>query len=287
MNLTLDSKVALITGGSRGIGAAAVRVFAAAGAKVVFNYHSAKAQAEALARECGERNCRAVESDLSNTEAAHQLVEKAISTFGRLDILVANHGIWPPEDAPIDRMSDEQWHRTIAVNLDSVFSLVKHSVGQMKKQSATASKSSSETKPGETKSGETRPAETKSGAPSASPAGHIVLISSTSGQRGEAFHCDYAATKGALISMVKGLSTELARDRIYINAVAPGWVDTDMSAPALKNPPTRDKIFRGIPLGRVGTPEEIAGPILFLCTPYAGFITGEIFNVNGGAVLVG
>src|ERR1700731_88491 len=277
MNLTLDSKVALITGGSRGIGAAAVRVFAAAGAKVVFNYHSAKAQAEGLARECGEGNCRAVESDLSTTDAARQLVEKAVSAFGRLDILVANHGIWPPEDTPIDRMSDEQWHRTIAVNLDSVFSLVKHSVGQMKKQSAAASKSSPEKKSGET----------KSGAPSASPAGHIVLISSTSGQRGEAFHCDYAATKGALISMVKGLSTELARDRIYINAVAPGWVDTDMSAPALNDPATRDKIFRGIPLGRVGTPEEIAGPILFLCTPYAGFITGEIFNVNGGAVLVG
>ena len=277
MNLTLDSKVALITGGSRGIGAAAVRVFAAAGAKVVFNYHSAKAQAEGLARECGEGNCRAVESDLSTTEAAHKLVDKAISAFGRLDILVANHGIWPPEDTPIDRMFDEQWHRTIAVNLDSVFSLVKHSVGQMKKQSAAASKSSPEKKSGET----------KSGAPSASPAGHIVLISSTSGQRGEAFHCDYAATKGALISMVKGLSTELARDRIYINAVAPGWVDTDMSAPALNDPATRDKIFRGIPLGRVGTPEEIAGPILFLCTPYAGFITGEIFNVNGGAVLVG
>jgi 3-oxoacyl-[acyl-carrier protein] reductase len=272
MNLTLNSKVALITGGSRGIGAAAVRVFAAAGAKVVFNYHSAKAQAETLARECGEGNCRAVESDLSSTDAARKLVEKAVSAFGRLDILVANHGIWPPEDAPIDRMSDEQWHRTIAVNLDSVFSLVKHSVGQMKKQSAGASKSF---------------AETKSGAPSAAPAGHIVLISSTSGQRGEAFHCDYAATKGALISMVKGLSTELARDHIYINAVAPGWVDTDMSAPALNDPATRDKIFRGIPLGRVGTPEEIAGPILFLCTPYAGFITGEIFNVNGGAVLVG
>jgi 3-oxoacyl-[acyl-carrier protein] reductase len=272
MNLTLNSKVALITGGSRGIGAAAVRAFAEAGAKVVFNYHSAKAEAEALARECGETNCRAVQSDLSTTEAARQLVASTVSAFGRLDILVANHGIWPPEETPIDRMSDEQWHRTIAVNLDSVFSLVKHSVGQMKKQAAASYKSSTES---------------QSGAPSVSTAGHIVLISSTSGQRGEAFHCDYAATKGALISMVKGLSTELARDRIYINAVAPGWVDTDMSAPALNDPPTRDKIFRGIPLGRVGTPEEIAGPILFLCTPYAGFITGEIFNVNGGAVLVG
>ena len=114
-----------------------------------------------------------------------------------------------------------------------------------------------------------------------------MLISSTSGQRGEAFHCDYSATKGALISMVKGLSTELARDHIYINAVAPGWVDTDMSAPALNDPSTRENIFRSIPMGRVGTPDEIAGPILFLCTPYAGFITGEVFNVNGGAVLVG
>jgi len=264
MNLTLNSKVALITGGSRGIGAAAVRMFVAAGAKVIFNYQAAKAQAEDLVRECGEGNCRAAKSDLSTTEAAQQLVSTAISAFGRLDILVANHGIWPPEDAPIDRMSDEQWHRTIAVNLDSVFSLVKHSVAQMKKQGAASSAASSRT-----------------------AAGHIVLVSSTSGQRGEAFHCDYAATKGALISMVKGLSTELACDRIYINAVAPGWVDTDMSAPALNDPPTREKIFRGIPLGRVGTPEEIAGPILFLCTPCAGFITGEVFNVNGGAVLVG
>ena len=264
MNLTLNSKVALITGGSRGIGAAAVRMFAAAGAKVVFNYQAAKAQAEDLVRECGAENCRALQSDLSTTEAARQLVSSAISAFGRLDILVANHGIWPPEDAPVDRMSDEQWHRTIAVNLDSVFALVKHSVGQMKKQAAASSGEASET-----------------------AAGHIVLVSSTAGQRGEAFHCDYAASKGALISMVKGLSTELARDQIYVNCVAPGWVATDMAAPALNDPPTREKVFRTIPLGRVGTTEEIAGPILFLCTPYAGFITGEVFNVNGGAVLVG
>jgi 3-oxoacyl-[acyl-carrier protein] reductase len=253
MNLTLNSKIALITGGSRGIGAAAVRLFVAAGAKVVFNYQSAKAQADDLVRECGPENCRAVQSDLSTTQAARQLVASAIAAFGRLDILVANHGIWPPDDAPIDRMSDEQWHRTIAVNLDSVFGLVKHAVGQMKKQGG----------------------------------GHIVLVSSTAGQRGEAFHCDYAASKGALISMVKGLSTELARDHIYVNCVAPGWVATDMSEAALSDPPTRAKVFANIPMGRVGTPDEIAGPILFLCTPYAGFITGEIFNVNGGAVLVG
>jgi 3-oxoacyl-[acyl-carrier protein] reductase len=253
VNLSLNSKVALITGGSRGIGAAAVRMFVAAGAKVVFNYQAAKAPAENLVRELGAGNCRAIQSDLSITEAAGQLVSSAIAAFGRLDILVANHGIWASEDAPIDRMSEEQWHRTVAVNLDSVFALVKHSVGQMKKQGG----------------------------------GHIVLVSSTAGQRGEAFHCDYAATKGALISMVKGLSTELACDGIRVNCVAPGWVATDMSAAALSDPATREKIFAGIPLGRVGTPEEIAAPILFLCTPHAGFITGEVFNVNGGAVLAG
>jgi 3-oxoacyl-[acyl-carrier protein] reductase len=256
MKLSLDSRVALITGGSRGIGAAAVRLFVEAGAKVVFNYQSSKTQAEEIVDGCGADQCHAVQCDLTGTEPAQKLVADAIARFGRLDILVANHGIWPPDDAPIERMSDQQWHRTVSVNLDSVFSLVKHSVAQMKKQGG-------------------------------STAGHIVLVSSTAGQRGEAFHSDYAATKGALISMTKGLSTELAHDRIYINCVAPGWVNTDMSAPALADPATRDRIFRVIPLGRVAKPEEIAAPILFLCTPHAGFITGEVFNVNGGAVLVG
>lgn len=254
VSLVLEGKVALISGGSRGIGAETVRLFIEAGAQVAFSYRQAQDQADTLSAACGgPQCCVAIRQDLSTPADGRALVASAVRAFGRLDVLVANHGIWPPEDAPIERMSEEQWHRTIAVNLDSVFSLVKHSVGQMKKQGG----------------------------------GHIVLVSSTAGQRGEAFHCDYAATKGALISMVKGLSTELARDHIYINSVAPGWVDTDMSAAALNDPPTRAKIFRGIPLGRVGTPEEIAGPILFLCTPYAGFITGEVFNVNGGAVLVG
>ena len=265
MNLSLDSKVALITGGSRGIGAATVRLFTEAGAKVVFNYQSAKAQADDLVRQCGAANCRAVQCELSTPAAAAHLVSSAVEAFGRLDILVANHGIWPSEDTPIDQMTDDHWRRTIAVNLDSVFGLIKHAVAQMKKQPRPA------------------PVDNQP----APPAGHIVLVSSTAGQRGEAFHCDYAATKGAVISMVKGLSTELARDGIRVNCVAPGWVATDMSFAALNDPPTRAKVFATIPLGRVGTPEEIAGPILFLCTPHAGFITGEIFNVNGGAVLVG
>jgi 3-oxoacyl-[acyl-carrier protein] reductase len=268
VNLSLDSKVALITGGSRGIGAATVRLFAASGAKVAFNYQSAKAKADELVRDCGPSNTRSIQSDLSTPSAAKDLIASAVAAFGRLDILVANHGIWPPDDVSIDRMTDEQWRRTIAVNLDSVFGLVKHAVEQMKRQPKPAASTPE-----------------AGGAPP--PAGHIVLVSSTAGQRGEAFHCDYAASKGALISMVKGLSTELARDGIRVNCVAPGWVDTDMSRAALDDPPTRAKVFAAIPLGRVGTAQEIAGPILFLCTPHAGFINGEIFNVNGGAVLVG
>jgi 3-oxoacyl-[acyl-carrier protein] reductase len=256
--LSLSGKVALISGGSRGIGAATVRMFTSAGAKVAFSYRSARAQAETLAMECGGNVCYPIASNLDNPEAARSLVTETVNHFGRLDILVANHGIWPVQDIAIDRMSDQQWRSTLSVNLDGVFGLVKHSVAQMKSQARTSA-----------------------------PAGHLVLISSTSGQRGEAFHCDYSATKGALISMVKGLSTELAPHGIYVNCVAPGWVDTDMSAEALASPTSGDEIRATIPMGRVGRPEEIAGPVLFLCTEHAAFITGEVFNVNGGAVLVG
>jgi 3-oxoacyl-[acyl-carrier protein] reductase len=256
--LSLSGRVALITGGSRGIGAATVRMFAAAGARVAFNYLKAKAAAEKLVADCGNEVCAALHCDLTGTETAGELVAGTVRRFGRLDILVANHGLWPAEDVPIEKMTAQQWRNTLSVNLDSVFALVKHSVAQMKRQP-------------------------KSGA----AAGHIVLVSSTSGQRGEAFHCDYSATKGALISMVKSLASELSRDPIYVNSVAPGWVDTDMSRPALEDPRASQSILNAIPLGRVGKPEEIAGPILFLCTEHAGFITGEIFNVNGGAVLVG
>jgi len=258
MRLSLSGKVALITGGSRGIGAAVVRMFVAADAKVLFNYEKSKQQADQLVKELCPDNCAAVACNLSGTETAQQLVASVVERFGRLDILVANHGVWPAEDVPVDQMRDSQWRNTVAINLDSVFALIKHSVAQMKKQE-------------------------KSGG----AAGHIVLVSSTAGQRGEAFHCDYAASKGALISLVKGLSTELARDGIHVNCVAPGWVDTDMSASALNDPESSAKIFATIPLGRVAKPEEIAAPILFLCTPAAGFITGEVFNVNGGAVLAG
>lgn len=256
--LSLSGKVALISGGSRGIGAATVRMFAAADAKVAFSYRSARRQAEALAKECGSDVCFPIASDLNTPEAARSLVAQTVQHFGRIDILVANHGVWPVQDVPIEKMTDDQWRSTLSINLDGVFGLVKHTVAQMKSQPR-----------------------------SGGPTGHIVLISSTSGQRGEAYHCDYSATKGALISMVKGLSTELAPAGIYVNAVAPGWVDTDMSAEAIADSKSGEEILRTIPLRRVGKPGEIAAPILFLCTNHASFITGEILNVNGGAVLAG
>ena len=259
VSLDATGTVALVTGGSRGIGAATARMFVRAGAKVVFSYEKAKTDAEKLVAELGEETCAAVQAELSSADASKSLVEVAIKRFGRLDTLVANHGIWPSGDVAIDQMPDKQWQRTIAVNLESVFGLIKHCVLQMKKQNAQGE----------------------------SVGGHIVIISSTAGQRGEAYHCDYAASKGAVISMVKGLSTELAPAGIHVNCVAPGWVSTDMARPALEDPATREKIFKTIPLGRVGTPEEIAACILFLCTRHAGFISGEILNVNGGAVLVG
>jgi 3-oxoacyl-[acyl-carrier protein] reductase len=272
--LLLEDKVALITGGSRGIGAETVRLFVQAGARVGFNFYRSRDQALALAAECGGRpRCLAIERKLDRRADGHSLVEAAVRVFGRLDILVANHGIWESDDVPIAEMTEDQWSNTMAVNLDSVFGLVQAAVAQFDKQIADA-----------------REAEAMVGQPPAArdgTTGHIVLISSTAGQRGEAFHADYAVTKGALISLTKSLSSELAPRGIRVNCVAPGWVDTDMSAAALGDQELGSKIMAGIPVGRAAAPREIAGPILFLCTPLAGFISGEVLNVNGGAVLVG
>jgi 3-oxoacyl-[acyl-carrier protein] reductase len=261
LSLVLDEKVALITGGSRGVGAETVRLFAEAGARVAFSYRKARAQAEALAEDCGgPSHCVPLEQDLRTPADGRALVAAAVSAFGRLDALVVNHGIWQAADAPIAQMSDEQWRTTLAVNLDSVFGLVQAAVAQMQAQA-----------PGHP----------------AGATGHIVLISSTAGQRGEAYHADYAVTKGALISLTKSLSSELAPRGIRVNCVAPGWVTTDMSAAALGDRELGPKIVAGIPVGRPASPREIAGPVLFLCTPLAGFISGEVLNVNGGAVLMG
>ncbi len=256
VGLSLAGRTALITGGSRGIGAATVRLFRQAGARVVFSYERAADRARELVAECGgEPLCRAVQQSLATAADGRALVAEA----GNVDCLIVNHGVWPAHDAPIASMPETQWRSTLGINLDSVFGLVQAATARMLAQPATA--------------GGTR--------------GHIVLVASTAAQRGEAFHADYAASKGALVSLTKSLSSELIGSGIYCNCVAPGWVLTEMSANAFTDPETSKKVLATIPLGRPGRVEEIAGPILFLCTPLAGFVSGEIFNVNGGAVLVG
>jgi 3-oxoacyl-[acyl-carrier protein] reductase len=260
--LSLAGKVALVTGGSRGIGAATVRLLRQAGAQVVFSYRSAEAEAEELVTECGgEEVCRAVRQDLATAEDGQALVAAAAKVFGRVDCLVVNHGIWPSHDQAIATMSVSQWRGTMGVNLDSVFGLVQSAVAVMLAQA--------------------------SGDGASKTLGHVVLIASTAAQRGEAFHADYAASKGALISLTKSLSSELAPQGILCNCVAPGWVRTEMSAGTLGDPVASKRALSFIPLGRAAEPEEIAGPVVFLCTKWAGFVSGEVFNVNGGAVLVG
>ena len=257
VELSFAGKVVLITGGSRGIGAATVRMFRQAGARVVFSFEKARETAEALVAELGgAEHCRAVQQPLFTPEDGRALIAAAVAAFGRVDCLVVNHGVWPAHDQPIASMTDKQWSSTLAINLDSVFGLVQAGVGEMLSHHDAVK-------------------------------GHIVLIASTAAQRGEAFHADYAASKGALISLTKSLSSELAGKGIYVNCVAPGWVATEMSLAALSDPETSKKATALIPLGRVGHVDEIAGPVLFLCTPLAGFVSGEVFNVNGGAVLVG
>jgi len=253
--ISLAGKAALITGGSRGIGAAAVKLFAQAGADVVFNYNKAKDAALQVQQEAAKHGTRveAFKADVSKHTDNQKLVEHTLSRLGRLDILVANAGVWNEDSLPIEKMTEKQWDDMIRINLKSVYSIIHFSVPQMIKQKS----------------------------------GKIIPISSTAGQRGESFHTHYGASKGGIISLTKGLSTELARHNILVNCVAPGWIATDMSNPTLETKAGQKMVAAAIPLGRPGTAEEIAGPILFAASDLANFMTGEIINVNGGAVLCG
>jgi 3-oxoacyl-[acyl-carrier protein] reductase len=250
--ISLRNKVALVTGGSRGIGRAAVRLFAQAGADVAINYRSDKASAESIRIEAERLGVRAitVQADVGNRESVTRMVISVVEALGRIDILVNNAGIW--EENPIDGMDDGRLRSAIDSNILGTFYPTIAVVPYMKKQRS----------------------------------GVIINISSTAGQRGEAFHSPYAASKGAVISLTKSLAPELASHNIRVNCVAPGWVDTDMSSDALRGP-EGPSIVEKIPLGRAGRPDELAGPILFLASDLATFITGEILNVNGGAVLCG
>jgi 3-oxoacyl-[acyl-carrier protein] reductase len=253
--ISLAGKAALITGGSRGIGAASVKMFAQAGADVVFNFYKnadAAAQVETEARKHGTR-VESMKADLSKMGDSEKLVDFAKERLGRIDILVANAGIWNEKDTPIESISERAWNEMVKVNLNSVYSVIHFTVPLMKAQKS----------------------------------GRIIAISSTAGQRGESFHTHYGATKGAIISLVKGLATELAPSHILVNCVAPGWVDTDMSASVLRNKAGFKSASKAIPLGRPATAEEIAGPILFMASDLANFVNGEVLNVNGGSVLCG
>jgi 3-oxoacyl-[acyl-carrier protein] reductase len=250
--IDLTGRIALVTGGSRGIGGATARLLADCGADVAIGYRARHADAEAMVKELRARGVRATAhaADLSTPEGAESLVAHTLKELGALDLFVANAGIWPSEDVPVAEMEDARWRRTMAENLDAVFYTVRTVVRTLRN------------------------------------GGRIVLVSSTAGQRGEAFHADYAATKGAVISLTKSLVHELAPRQITVNSVAPGWVDTEMCADPFAEG-GRDRIAGNIPLGRIATPEDIAGPIVFLCSAQARHITGEILNVNGGSVLVG
>lgn len=250
--IQLDGRVAMVTGASRGIGAATARLLARAGCDVVVHYRTSRDEAAAVAADVERAGRRAwlLRADLGDLAAAHRLAAEVESHAGRLDILVHNAGTWT--HGPIESMSQATWSETMRLNLDAVFALTQAALPLLRR-SAHAS---------------------------------IVVVTSTAAQRGEAEHAHYAASKGALISLVKSLAVELA-PRIRVNSVAPGWVNTDMARSALADAASRRSIEAAIPRGRVASPEDIAGPIVFLASDLAAHVTGEILNVNGGSVLCG
>ncbi len=245
-------KTVLVTGGSRGIGAAAVKLFARFGADVAFNYNKNYRLSEEVAAACEGYKGTVLfdECDVSDYQEVQGFVHKVISKLGKIDILVNNAGIW--EYDRIDEMPVDHWRRTMQINLDSVYYFTHFVVKHMKEKNIR---------------------------------GNIVNISSTAGQRGEAFHSHYAATKGAIISFTKSLASELGDDRIRVNSVAPGWVNTDMSAAALAE--NKEQVLKDLSVGFIPEAEDMAGPIVFLASDYARAINGEILNVNGGNVLCG
>jgi 3-oxoacyl-[acyl-carrier protein] reductase len=250
--IALTGQRVLVTGGSRGIGRATALLFAQAGAEVGITYHTRQAEAEAVAREIRGMGRRAFVAggDLADAAVVARLFRECKAALGGLDCFIGNAGIWPADEVPLAKLSEARWRSTLAQNLDAVFLTTRAALGLL---------------------GE---------------GGRIVLVSSTAGQRGEAFHADYSATKGALISLTKSLAVECAPG-INVNCVAPGWVDTEMSAGPYAAPGGRERITATIPLRRIPPPEDIAGPILFLCSPLSRHVTGEVLNVNGGSVLCG
>ena len=250
--LTLEGKSALVTGGGRGIGRAICVTFGQLGARVAVNYVRDEAAAldTVAAVAHGGGQAYAARADVSVPEEAGRLVDEAARRFGALDVVVVNHGIWIP--APIDTMTPDEWDQTLRINLGGAYAVCHHAARHM----------------------------------IARRAGAIILISSTAGQRGEPGYSHYAASKGALLAFARSLAGELAPHGIRVNAVAPGWVLTDMTRQVLEGPEGKDAL-RAIPLGRPARPEEIAGPVAFLASDLASYVWGEVLCVNGGAVMAG
>jgi 3-oxoacyl-[acyl-carrier protein] reductase len=252
LNIDFSGKKAVVTGGSRGVGKAIALLFGRAGASVGISYQTRRDAAEEVVNDLQRMGVQAwaQAADLSDVDAADKFFGRAQAEFGSIDFFVGNAGLWESANVPLAEMTDQQWRRTLSVNLDSIFYSTRAAIRMLNDD------------------------------------GRIVLISSTAGQRGEAGHGDYAASKGAMISLVKGACIELAPRNITVNCVAPGWIDTEMAAQPYADG-GRARIEAGIPLGRVAAADDIAGPVLFLCSPLARHITGEILNVNGGSVLCG
>ena len=249
--LGLRGRRALVTGASRGVGRATALMLARAGADVGVGYHSREAEAAQVVEQARALGVRAFaqSADVSTPWGAEMLFERCQVELGGIDLFVANAGIWIPEEVPLAGMQDAQWERTMLANLTSVFHTVRLAARFV------------------------------------SDGGRIVIVSSTAGQRGEAYHADYAASKGALISFTKSVAVELAPRDVTVNCVAPGWIDTEMVEKPMSQ--GREAIERAIPLGRIASADDVAGPILFLCSTLARHVTGEILNVNGGSVLCG
>ncbi len=249
--ISLNGNTVLITGGSRGIGAACVRLFARAGAHVAFTYASSEVTAQKLIDEIGKEKVKCYQFDLSSETDATGLINLVINDFGSIDILVNNAGVWEKGEA--DLMSLKNWERTLRINLTGMYIITKAVLPIMKKNNF----------------------------------GRIINISSTAGQRGEANYSHYAASKGGMISFTKSLAAEFGKFNINTNSVAPGWVITDMTDDIFSDKEYMEKVRKDIPVQRIATAEDIAGPVLFLASEMARHINGEILNVNGGSVLCG
>jgi 3-oxoacyl-[acyl-carrier protein] reductase len=307
--IDLSGKVALVTGGSRGIGAATAILLAKSGAGVAITYRTRKADAEVVVEACsGKREASggtgngergkvppyrptalppiAIQADVSRREDNERAIAETVQHFGGLDIFVANAGIWPPEEIPVAEMSDEHWTTTLATNLNSVFLGCRAAMNAMVsgngergtgKGSAVPPFRRSAGGEGKRETGNGKGTALPPYRPTAGGGGRIVVVSSTAGQRGEGYHADYAASKGAVQAFVKSLCVEAAPYDITVNAVAPGWVDTEMCEVPFGREAGSGKreIEVGIPLGRVASPKDIAGPIVFLCSDLARHITGE------------